>query len=94
MFFEDPIWPQQIDGDGLLDEGFCRAERWLRPAQHADAARMTKYKVLEAAATDLGHQISACPLTVSFEDTVNPAGVATASVHLVRRLLRGLQCWR
>ena len=28
----DPVWPEAVAADGLLDEGYARAARWLRPA--------------------------------------------------------------
>src|SRR5262245_18527732 len=31
--FADPVWPSEVAGDGLLQEGYARAERWLRPAR-------------------------------------------------------------
>ena len=36
----------------------------------------------------------AAPVVVSFEETVNPAGVNAARLHALRRLLLGLQCGR
>src|SRR5690242_2843543 len=27
--FSDPVWPKEVAQDGLLDQGFVRAERWL-----------------------------------------------------------------
>ena len=30
--FSDSVWPGQIAQDGTLDEGYRRADRWLRPA--------------------------------------------------------------
>ena len=44
----DPVWPDAVRNDGLLTEGYARAERWLRPARHADVASLQKYRVLEA----------------------------------------------
>ncbi len=74
--FADPVWPGQIKQDGLLDEGYARADRWLRPASDPRAAEMTKYKTLANAAKSLGPAPVAPRVTVSFEDTINAAGIA------------------
>lgn len=80
--FDDPVWPEEIRHDGLLGEGFRAAHAWIRPARHKNASDMTKYKALKAAADELGHSVFASPLTVSFEDTVNPAGVTQPACTL------------
>jgi cholesterol oxidase len=74
--FTDAVWPGQITQDGTLDEGYRRAEQWLRPSSDPRAAEMTKYKVLERANTKLGHTLIAPRVAVSFADNVNPAGLA------------------
>jgi cholesterol oxidase len=74
--FQDAAWPGQIVQDGLLEEGYARAGRWLRPARHADAARMAKFRALEAAGRALGQAPVSPPVVVSFEANVNPAGIA------------------
>ncbi|MEL7049982.1 MAG: GMC family oxidoreductase N-terminal domain-containing protein, partial [Pseudomonadota bacterium] len=77
--FEDPVWPGQIRQDGLLDEGYHRAESWLRPTAHTSAASMTKYKALDAANETLGddiqHEMVAPRVVVSFEEQTNAAGI-------------------
>ena len=73
--FHDDIWPGQIRQDGLLDEGYARAARWLRPATHGRAGEMTKFRALEAAGTVLGRAPINPPVVVSFDSNVNPAGV-------------------
>jgi cholesterol oxidase len=73
--FADPVWPGQIAQDGLMDDGYARARRWLRPAQHAGAAGMTKYRALEAAGRALGKAPVNPPVVVTFEETVNAAGI-------------------
>ena len=73
--FEDPVWPDQLTAHGLLDEGFRRAEKWIRPARHDQAPTLAKYKALKAAADHLGHTMVKCPIAVSFDATVNPAGI-------------------
>lgn len=73
--FADPVWPDQVRTDGLLDEGYARASQWVRPARDAAAASRTKYKALQAAGAALGKEPVAAPVVVGFEATVNPAGV-------------------
>lgn len=73
--FADPIWPGQIRQDGLLDEGFARARRWLRPAADPRSAELTKVKAMAGAAAAVGPAPIAPTVAVSFEDTVNPAGI-------------------
>ncbi len=77
--FTDDAWPGQIRQDGLLDVGFARARRWLRPMVGPRARQMTKFKALEAAGVALGVPPVTPEVTVSFEDTVNPAGVSQAA---------------
>ena len=74
--FEDEVWPGQLRQDGLLAEGFSRAEKWLRPNAHSLAHDMTKYKTLAKAADSLGEKMAPPHVVVSFEDTVNAAGIA------------------
>jgi cholesterol oxidase len=73
--FADEVWPGQIRQDGLLDEGFRRAERWLRPMSDPRAAEHLKFKALSRAAQALGSEIVAPPVVVSFEENTNPAGI-------------------
>jgi cholesterol oxidase len=74
--FRDPVWPEPITRDGLLDEGYARALQWLRPARDPIAASMSKYQALHAGSRALGQEPVAAPVVVNFEDTVNAAGVA------------------
>jgi cholesterol oxidase len=78
--FADPAWPHEIRDDGLLDEGYARADRWVRPARDPRAAERTKYRALErsveSSGATLGGRLVAAPVAVGFEETVNPAGVA------------------
>lgn len=74
--FADEVWPGQIAQDGLLDEGFRRAERWLKPQSDPRAAAHTKFQALQAAGKPLGYAPIAPRITVSFEAAVNAAGVA------------------
>jgi cholesterol oxidase len=74
--FRDPVWPDEPAQDGLLDEGFARASRWVRPARDPKAAERNKYRALAQSGAGLGGRLVAAPVAVSFEDTVNPAGIA------------------
>jgi cholesterol oxidase len=73
--FADEIWPGQFAQDGLLAEGFKRAQRWLRPQSDPRAAQLTKYKSLETAGKGLGYAPIAPTVTVNFEGGINAAGV-------------------
>ena len=73
--FADARWPGQVAQDGLLEEGFRRARRWLQPQSDPRAAEYTKYKTLEAAGSALGYDIVAPTVTVSFDPNVNVAGI-------------------
>lgn len=77
--FTDDAWPGQIAQDGTLEEGYRRAERWLRPAADPRAREMTKFGVLEQAGRGMGAALVPPRLAVSFADTVNPAGIAQAA---------------
>lgn len=80
--FADATWPDAINKDGLLDLGFERAEAMLRPARYGNAAALTKYRALETAGAAFGRATVASPVTVSFEDTENAAGVTQAACTL------------
>lgn len=73
--FADAVWPGQIAQDGLLDEGFARAQRWLRPQSHRRAQEMTKAKALASAGQALGRDFVAPPIVVNFDGGVNAAGI-------------------
>jgi cholesterol oxidase len=73
--FRDETWPIEIAKDGLIAEGYARATRWLRPERDPDAGLRTKFKALASAGIALGEEPAAAPVTVSFKETVNPAGI-------------------
>ena len=77
--FADPVWPGEIGRDGTLDEGYRRAERWLRPAADPTAHERTKFQSLVKAGKGIGGVPIAPRVAVSFADTVNPAGIAQAA---------------
>jgi cholesterol oxidase len=75
--FRDPVWPEAVAADGLIDEGYARAARWLRPATDPQAAERSKYRALAQSGPALdGGSVVTAPVAVSFADTVNPAGIA------------------
>jgi cholesterol oxidase len=80
--FADPVWPEELVADGLLELGYQRAAAMLRPARYPNAPELTKYRALEAASAAFGLPPVAAPVVVSFEDTVNPAGVAQPACTL------------
>ena len=80
--FRDQAWPGQLVQDGLLDEGFARAARWLRPARHERGRAMSKFKALDRASAALGKAPIVPPVAVSFEANVNPAGIAQPACTL------------
>jgi cholesterol oxidase len=73
--FTDAVWPGQIAQDGTLEKGFRRAEQWLRPSRDPRAAEMVKYQSLNEALAAVGGTMVAPPITVSFEDNTNAAGI-------------------
>jgi cholesterol oxidase len=80
--FADAAWPEEIGRDGLLDLGFSRANAMLRPSRYPKAQELTKYRALETASAAFGTLPVAAPVVVSFEETVNPAGVAQPACTL------------
>jgi cholesterol oxidase len=74
--FADPIWPGPIAQDGMLDEGYRRAARWLRPTPDPRASDLRKFQALVEAAQGAGQQPVAPPVVVSFDDNTNPAGIS------------------
>jgi cholesterol oxidase len=80
--FADSAWPEAVNGDGLLDLGFARASAMLRPSRYRNAPSLTKYRALEAASAAFDVPPVAAPVVVSFEDVVNPAGVAQPACTL------------
>ncbi len=73
--FKDKCWPEEISQDGLLEKGFERAKRMLRPSTNPQARQLTKYKALEKASKPFGTPPRAAEVTVNFHDTNNSANV-------------------
>ena len=80
--FADPAWPDELSADGLLELGFKRAASMLRPSRYANAPELTKYRALQSASAAFGVPPVAAPVVVSFEDIINPAGVAQPACTL------------
>jgi cholesterol oxidase len=80
--FEDPVWPDELRTDGLLDEGFKRANHMLAPTSYQGASELVKYQALEVASQPFGTKPHAAPVTISFEDRVNAANVAQPACTL------------
>ena len=80
--FADPVWPEELSADGLLELGYKRAAAMLRPSRYANASELTKFRALELASAAFGVLPVAAPVVVSFEDVVNPAGVAQPACTL------------
>ena len=74
--FADPAWPGQIAQDGLIDEGYRRAEAWLAPAADPAAHERTKFRALDRASRAVSVAPVAPRVAVSFADRVNAAGIA------------------
>lgn len=80
--FADDVWPSQLARDGLIDEGFARARKWLRPAHAPHARQMAKFQALEASGKGLGLKPTVPELVVSFVPGINAAGVAQPACTL------------
>ena len=80
--FADQAWPEEINSGDLLDEGFARADRWLRPARHSEAMQLIKSRALQASASQINAEAIAASVVVSFESNINPAGVTQPACTL------------
>jgi len=73
--FADATWPEEVRGDGLLDQGYARANAMLRPVCYAKPSDFIKYRALETASACFGQAPVPAPVVVSFAKIVNPAGI-------------------
>jgi cholesterol oxidase len=73
--FQDAAWPPEVASGPELERGFASAAAWLRPTVHPRAAEMTKYQALARSAQAIGQSVVAPRVVVSFEDTINAAGL-------------------
>jgi cholesterol oxidase len=74
----DPVWPKAIraDLDTRIADGVKRAQEMLRPAPFPDRLTTpTKLQAMERSAKHMGASLLRPPITVTFEDGVNHAGV-------------------
>lgn len=80
--FKQENWPEQITGDGLLEEGFERAEKMLGMAHCPAGEQFLKFKSLQTCADELGNQpetdgasAELVPSTINYKPGVNEANV-------------------
>ena len=74
--FADAAWPGEIShGLDRIEEGFARAETWLRPAADPRAREMTKFGALHRASGAVSKAPDPARVCVSFEANTNPAGI-------------------
>ncbi|HRD76153.1 MAG TPA: GMC family oxidoreductase N-terminal domain-containing protein, partial [Hyphomicrobiaceae bacterium] len=72
---EDHIWPEGVRTNHWLQVGFRRARDMLQPATLPAASTPLKLKALEKAAKSVSSVAERIPLHITFEETVNAAGV-------------------
>ena len=80
--FDDEVWPGQIRQDPTLNEGYARAETWLKPSTHKTANKLSKYQALAQANDELGHRMVTPNTVVTYEETVNVAGITQPACTL------------
>ncbi|HEV8377068.1 MAG TPA: alpha/beta fold hydrolase [Candidatus Polarisedimenticolia bacterium] len=76
--FQDLKWPKAIreDAEGLLLEGYRRAEEMLKPKPYPKEGKpLPKLEALERSAEFLGERFYRPPINVTFENGVNHVGV-------------------
>jgi cholesterol oxidase len=74
--FQDPVWPEPISSDGLLDQGYELARQWLAPARDPIAFEHTKSQALSQAAKATNAAKVAPEVVVSFEAATSAGGIA------------------
>ena len=87
--FADEIWPEELNSDGLLQEGFERAAHMLRPGAYAGAGELIKYQALEEASAPFDIAPRPTPTTISFEAGPNAAGAPQEACTLCGDCLSG-----
>ncbi len=77
--FEDKAWPEDLRQGDKLDQAFTRAAVYLRPTQDPRAFEMTKAKALQKCGKAFNAEVVASSVVISYEDTINPAGIEQAA---------------
>ena len=75
--FADPIWPDEIRQDGLVQQGYERAKAMLLPRLYPEEApELPKLQALEESAQAMGATFARTPINVNFDlDGPNHVGV-------------------
>ena len=75
--FEDPVWPDEIRQDGLIEQGYQHAKAMLLPNPYPEnAPQLPKLQSLEASAQAMDVPFSRPPINVNFDiDGLNHVGV-------------------
>lgn len=75
--FEDPVWPDEIRQDGLIQQGYEHARAMLLPNPYPEnAPTLPKLQSLEESAQAMGAQFSRLSINVNFDvDGPNHVGV-------------------
>ena len=75
--FEDPVWPDEIRQDGLIQQGYENARTMLLPRPYPENAhKLPKLQSLEESAQAMGAQFSRPPINVNFDiDGLNHVGM-------------------
>lgn len=75
--FEDPVWPDEIRQDGLIEQGYKHAMAMLLPKPYPEnAPQLPKLQAFEESAQAMGAQFSRPPINVNFDfDGPNHVGV-------------------
>ena len=74
---QDPAWPREYRTDpAVLDEGYERARRMLRPVTYpADAPALAKHQAHRDSGRRWPGAFQPTPINVTFKDGLSPAGV-------------------
>ena len=92
--FADPVWPEELSADGLLELGFKRAAAMLRPSRYANAPELTKFRALEVGERRVRRAAGRRAGGGELRGYRQSRRRGAARLHAVRRLLLGLQCRR
>ena len=90
--FDDPRWPQELrdDAQGLLKEGYQRAEEMLKPLPYPkDFPTLPKLEAMEKSAEFMNERFYKPPINVTFEDGLNHVGVEQKKCKLCGDCMTG-----